>query len=98
MSLRKIEITHWKNCIYMENDLRNVYLEDYFREMLFDKAIKEAGSIYRLGRSLGYICNSPGWSIKLMKRGKQAIKMYRLKKLSKIAKISLREILKHEKR
>ena len=93
----KFEILHPKKFVSLEDNFRNVYLEDDFREMLFEKAIKETGSMYRLGRSLGYICDSPNWSIKLMKKGKQAIKMYRVKKLSEITGIPLREILKHEK-
>ena len=80
------------------NELSNdnsVRLEDDFRDSLFKHCVDKSGSLYRLGRDLGYMGVTPSWNVKQMWYGKQYITVFRLKKLAQIAGIPFEEIIKH---
>jgi len=71
------------------------FVEDEFREKLFEMAYKKEGSLRRLGRKLGYTGSAPNYYVNRMWCGKQLISLEQLKILSEITNISLKEILDH---
>lgn len=42
----------------------SIILEDQYREHIIKRAIRKAGSMYQLGRIMGYMGNAPNWNIK----------------------------------
>ena len=70
-------------------------LEDEFRDRLFKKAYKNAGSLGQLGKKLGYTGPSPNYYVNRMWRGEQPITRHRLEILSKMTRIPMTEILQH---
>lgn len=73
----------------------SIILEDQYREHIIKRAIEKAGSMYQLGRIMGYMGNAPNWNIKQILSGKQGIPFYRLKRLCDLLDINLDDVEKH---
>ena len=77
------------------SDLTSLILDEEYRKKLIEKGVQKAGSMYALGRIMGYTCNSPNWSLKQILEGKQGIPFHRLRRLCEFLSVPLIEAQNH---
>jgi hypothetical protein len=77
------------------SDVTSIILEDRYREQIINQGIKKAGSMFELGRILGYPGVSPNWNVKNIRSGKQGFPLFRLIFLCDFLNINFDELKKH---